>query len=121
MEQDLLTLPGHLSSPPNISGVRVAQTLAFCVVFCRSLFVLSSFFFIVLCLSFFDLRILITPLVSSNSSLNNSISPSCICFVGHYWRILYDINISLDNACIEQHYVYPHNRSIFTIFQFVKI
>jgi hypothetical protein len=37
--------------------------------FCRSLFVLLSFFFWLLCcLSFFDLRILITPLVSSNSS-----------------------------------------------------
>jgi hypothetical protein len=36
--------------------------------FCRSLLVLLSFFFWPLrCLSFFDLRILITPLVSSNS------------------------------------------------------
>jgi len=35
----------------------------------RSLFVLLSFLFWSLCcLSFFDLRILITPLVSSNSS-----------------------------------------------------
>ena len=37
--------------------------------FCRSLFVILSFFFWPLCcLSFFDLRILITTLVSSNSS-----------------------------------------------------
>ena len=37
--------------------------------FCRSLFVLLSFFFWPLwCLFFFDIRILITPLVSSNSS-----------------------------------------------------
>jgi hypothetical protein len=37
--------------------------------FCRSLFVLLYFFFWPLCcLSFFDIRILITPLVSSNSS-----------------------------------------------------
>ena len=56
-----------------------------------------------------------------NRSVSNSISSSCICCVGHYCRILYDINSSLDNGCIEQHYVYPHNRSIFTIFQFVKI
>ena len=48
--------------------VRVARS-KFCVVFCRSLFVLLSFFFWPLrCLSFFDLRILITTLVSSNSS-----------------------------------------------------
>jgi len=37
--------------------------------FCRSLFVLLFFFFWPLCcLFFFDIRILITPLVSSNSS-----------------------------------------------------
>jgi hypothetical protein len=37
--------------------------------FCRSLFVLLHFFFWPLCcLFFFDIRILITPLVSSNSS-----------------------------------------------------
>ena len=37
--------------------------------FCRSLFVLLYFFFWPLCfLFFFDIRILITPLVSSNSS-----------------------------------------------------
>ena len=37
--------------------------------FCRSLLVLLSFYFWPLCcLSFFDLRFLITPLVSSNSS-----------------------------------------------------
>jgi hypothetical protein len=38
-------LPGHLSSLPDFSGVRIAQSLAFCVVFCRSLFVPLSFFF----------------------------------------------------------------------------
>ena len=30
----------HLSSPPVLSGVRVSQSLVFCVVFCKSLFVL---------------------------------------------------------------------------------
>jgi hypothetical protein len=41
------------------SGVRVTRSLVFCVVFCRSLFVLLSFFFWSLCcLSFFDLRLL---------------------------------------------------------------
>ena len=132
VEQELLTLSEHMSSSSIFSGVRVAQSLVFCVVFCRSLFcsfvifllaivlsvllrftasvypfgifklflsfcpfsfghcvvcpssiycfclplwyhqillVLLSFFFWPLrCLSFFDLWILITPLVSSNSS-----------------------------------------------------
>ena len=43
-EQELPTLPEHLSSTSLFSGVRVAQSLVFCVVFCRSLFVLLSFF-----------------------------------------------------------------------------
>ena len=45
------------------------QSLVFCVMFCRSLFVLLYFYFSPLCcLFFFDLRILIPSLVSSISS-----------------------------------------------------
>ena len=33
MEQELLTLPDHLSSPPDFSGVRVIQSLVLCVCF----------------------------------------------------------------------------------------
>jgi hypothetical protein len=44
---------------------------SFICMFCRSLFVLLYFFFWPLCcLFFFDIRILIAPLVSSNSSWN---------------------------------------------------
>jgi hypothetical protein len=43
-------------------GIPVAQSLVFCVVFCISLFVWT------LCCLSFDLRLPITPLVSSNSS-----------------------------------------------------
>ena len=68
MEQELLTLPEHLSSSPVFSGVRVTRS-CFMYIFCRSLFVpLCFFFWPVCCLFFFDIRILITPLVSSNSS-----------------------------------------------------
>ena len=45
VEQELLTLPEHPSPPPNFSGVRVTQSLVFCVMFCRLLFVLLSFSF----------------------------------------------------------------------------
>ena len=45
VEQELLTLPEHLSSSPDFSDVRIARSLIFCVVFCTSLFVLFSFFF----------------------------------------------------------------------------
>jgi len=53
---------------PVFSGVRIARSLALCVMYCRSFFVLLSFFFLwsLYGLSFFDLRLLITPLVSSN-------------------------------------------------------
>jgi hypothetical protein len=40
-EQELTTLPEHLSSLPVFSGVHVTQSLVLCV-FCRSLFILSQ-------------------------------------------------------------------------------
>jgi hypothetical protein len=52
---------------PFFKWVHVARKLVFCVMFCRLLFVFLSFFAWQLhCLSFFDLRLLITTLVSSN-------------------------------------------------------
>jgi hypothetical protein len=69
VEQELLTLPEHLSTPPGFSGVRVARSLVLCVVFVDRSLSFCTFFFWPLCgLFFFDLRILIVPLVSSNSS-----------------------------------------------------
>jgi hypothetical protein len=59
-----------MSSHPVFRGVRITRSLVLCVVFCRSLFVRLSFFFSPLCcLSLFDLQILITHLVSANSSI----------------------------------------------------
>jgi hypothetical protein len=40
VEQELITLPEHLSSAPVYSGVRIARSFVFFVVFCRSLLVL---------------------------------------------------------------------------------
>ena len=72
VEQELLTLPEHLSSPPVFSVVHVTRSLVFFVMFCRSLFVLLYFFFWPLCcLFFFDIRILITLLVSLKSTYEN--------------------------------------------------
>ena len=50
------------------SGVHVARSLVFWVMFCRSLYVLLSFFVWSLCCLPFNLRLLITPLVCSNFS-----------------------------------------------------
>ena len=40
VEQELFTLPGHMSLPSISSRARFARSLVFCVVFYRSLFVL---------------------------------------------------------------------------------
>ena len=57
------------SSPPVFSGVRVTRSLVL-----YACFVDRLSFCPLCCLSFFDLRILITPLESSNSSYNNIIN-----------------------------------------------
>ena len=51
IEQELPTLPEHLSSPQVFSGVRVTLSLVFCVMFCRLLFVLLSFYLLATVLS----------------------------------------------------------------------
>ena len=67
--------------------------------FCRSLFVLLYFFFWPLCcLFFFDIRILITPLVSSNSSYN------CLLFdvlllLSICVAVILFINLNVDVMC----------------------
>jgi hypothetical protein len=61
-EQEQLTLLVHLSSLPVFSGVRATQSLVLCVYFVDHC--LSFFFSPLCCLSFIDLQILITPLVS---------------------------------------------------------
>jgi hypothetical protein len=53
---------------PGFSGVRVTRSLVLCVCFVDRCLYLCTFFFDICCLFFFYLRILITPLVSSNSS-----------------------------------------------------
>jgi len=57
--------------------------------FCRSLFVLLYLFFWPLCcLFFFDIRILITPLVSSNSSYPLIYMDICCFLPNTQWSIL---------------------------------
>ena len=71
VEQELLTFPEHLSSPPVSSGVRVARSLVsyVCFVECCFPFVLFLFGHCVVCSSSIcSIRILIGPLVSANSS-----------------------------------------------------
>ena len=79
MEPELYTLPEHLSSPPVSDEVRVTRFLVLCVCFvdrCSSFctFVLWPLF----CLFFFDIRILIAPLVSSNSAYSTNVTTEAI-------------------------------------------
>jgi hypothetical protein len=58
----------HTTNPwfSSFLGVRVLWWLVSCILFCRSLFVPLSIFRLLYCLSFFELRLLVIPLVSSD-------------------------------------------------------
>jgi hypothetical protein len=60
VEQELLALPRHMAHP-GFSGARVSPSAVFCVVFCRSLFVL---FLLAIVLSVLKFRYFNYPLVS---------------------------------------------------------
>ena len=107
VEQELLSLPEHLRSPTDFIGVRAARSLVFCVVFCRLLFVLLSLFFWPLfCLSFCDIRILITHVANTFSvlcciiSFSRSLSCTqcCLCL----WIVQSCFHISV---CLRRMYI----------------
>jgi hypothetical protein len=68
VDQERLTLPEHLSSPPVLSGVPVTRSLVLYVCFVDRCLSFCTCSFWPLCCLFFDIQILITPLVSSHSS-----------------------------------------------------
>ena len=74
LKENVLLINSYFGTPAFNPGIQLGSCysiFSFMCMFCRLLFVLLSFFFWPLCcLSFFDLRVLFTPLVSSNSSLN---------------------------------------------------
>ena len=65
VEQELFIIPERMTSLSGFSGVRVAQFVVFCVVFCRSLFLFLSLFFCPLYCMSFELWFLNSSLVSS--------------------------------------------------------
>ena len=74
VEQELLTFLGHLSSPPGFSGIRVTRSLVVCIYFVDRCLSLCPFSF-GHCVVLFNIRIMITNLVSSNSFYTHF--PSC--------------------------------------------
>ena len=79
MEQELLTLPEHLSSPPGCSCYSIFSCIC---MFCWSLFVLLSFFFWPLCCLFFCLfRLAIVLSVLLSFSFGHCVVCSSVFFV----------------------------------------
>jgi hypothetical protein len=74
VEPDLLVLPKFKQAVSN------AESLVFCLMFCWSL--------CVICLCLFDLRLLVSPLISSNVFLQSS----CLYF---NWKLLKHINVTV--------------------------
>jgi hypothetical protein len=68
VKQELLTLPEHLRLPPVFSGVRVTRSLVLYVCLVDHYLSLSTFSFGHCAVCNSSIYILITPLVSSNSS-----------------------------------------------------
>jgi hypothetical protein len=80
VKQGLPTILEYLIST-HVLVVFMILDLVFCAVFFRSLFVtLSLFCWLLCCLLSFDLRIMITPLVSSFNSLYIKRNPDMFCF-----------------------------------------
>ena len=65
VDQGLLTHPQQMSSPQVLSRVRIAQSLVFCVIFNRSLFVLFRNVFVLSFQRFTVSDYTMTPLISS--------------------------------------------------------
>ena len=85
VKQERHVLPEHPSSPPVFSGLCVARSLVFCVMFCRPLFVFWSFFcWPLYCLSF-DLQFLIITLVCFGHCI---VSPLIYSFSLLLWYLL---------------------------------
>ena len=71
LDQELITLPEHLSSAPVYRGVRVTRSLVLYVCFVDLCLSFCNFFCWPLCCLSFDIRLLVTPLVSSNSYITS--------------------------------------------------
>ena len=88
------------------SGVHVVIPLVFCIMFYGSLFVLLWFFALPLCCLSFDLRLLITPVVSSScSQLSMLWSPSKKINNVSTWTY-YAITLSTDCVILQCKYFY---------------
>jgi hypothetical protein len=90
--QELLTLPGHLSPPPDSTGVRVARSFVFSVMsFCPLTIVLSAL-----------LRLTASDYSSGRKMShikNNSSTFICSCILICHYQQLDVLHVSLKRSC----------------------
>ena len=96
VNQELLTFLEHLSSSPVFSEVHVTRSLVFCVVFCRSLFVLLAIVLSVLWFTTSDYSNRILNLNNTNNIQRNTIPLPVVYFLDVFfdfqlWQVL-DVN-----------------------------
>jgi hypothetical protein len=99
VEQELSTLPKHLSLTPVFSGIRVTRPLALCVCFvdrCLS-FYTFSFGWPLCCLFFFDIRILITLLGIFKLFLNSYVKIIKFC-LAYMQASFLDLYLEFDDS-----------------------
>jgi hypothetical protein len=82
--QQLFTLPEHMSASPVFSGVRVTRSLVLYVYFVNRCLSFCIFLLSLCCLFFFDLRIMIIPLVYSNSTGRVNLATNPV--ISHKWE-----------------------------------
>jgi hypothetical protein len=96
VEQELITLQKHMRSLPVFNAVRVAQVLVFCVVLCRSLFVLFLLAIMLSVLRFMTSHYLLYnltfflhhPYYHNNSHLQHDVQPNRVVSVLKGFTIL---------------------------------
>ena len=102
VEQELLTLPDNLKSPPVFSGVRFTRSLVFCVCFVDR----CLFFWSLCCLLFFHIRIRYA-MVSTQSRLlwlfcyRSAYDVTSFVFVVLLWRGVKKAYMTLDDIHYE--------------------
>jgi hypothetical protein len=118
VQEELPILPEHPSSPSFLSGVHVAQSLAFWVVICRSLFLSFLFGY---CFVSFDFRLLITSLVSA---IPLALMAPVVSLLLQIWWLNHVCgkDLFLNNVCMNAYKTsWLSSRNIFHIFVFSSI
>jgi hypothetical protein len=102
VEQELLTLPEHLSSHPVFSGVRVTRALIFCICFVDRCLSFCLLFFWSLCCLFFCLLIIVLSVLLSfdHCVVCSSVFWSLCCLFFCLLIIVLSVLLSFDHCVV---------------------